>query len=75
MIYVTVKPKNSVVSIQNKTALRCDTDEIFEAVAKEFFDEVMAANKIDSVYATQFEYQIFIKNNNKYYQLIEVDIY
>ena len=71
IIYVTVKANRSLVPIQNKVALRCSNNDSFESIAESFFDEIMKENGIDSSFFNHFEYQIFIHNVGKYYQLIK----
>ncbi|MFX0133035.1 MAG: hypothetical protein ACFFDN_05245 [Candidatus Hodarchaeota archaeon] len=66
-IYVTIKPKCSINSLQNKVSLHCDENESFEKVALEFLRDVAKQNNFSLEMLT---YEIFIRNDNKYYQLI-----
>jgi len=66
LIFVSILDTNKI-AIQNKVALRCDTEkEDIKEVAKTFFENVCTMDKMNPEY---YSYEIFIKDSARFYKV------
>lgn len=66
MIFVTIKNMDGI-AIQNKVSLKCDNEkENIHEVAENFFRDVCDMDGLDPTF---FTYEVFIKDNNNFYQI------